>query len=65
MHRGCIWVHRELYLVAQGMYSDAQGLYIVHMGQMLYLAGYWLAGGAIGISGPELLGGKLDGSGGH
>ena len=51
-------MHGGLYLVAQGMYSDAQGLYIVHVGQMLHLAGYWLAGGPLGISKLELGGGK-------
>ncbi len=36
-----------LHLAAQGQCSAAQGWYIVYMGQMLHLAGYWLAGWAI------------------
>ena len=52
-----------LYLAAQGLYSGAQGLLIMHMGQMLYLAGYWLAGGPLGISKPELGDGKSLGLG--
>ena len=35
-----------LHLAAQGLHLAAQGLHIVYMRQMLYLARYWLPGGA-------------------